>query len=330
MFRYLRGSARDNLIETMDTPDFDMSTSHSDLLRVQIRHRVITYYIAKTEHTTKFFDSIGNIRCHDTKSSFNGGYRYEFWHDAWHSSKNDFNKDHYHTIFGNVEKITPNVLQCVIDHIEQYQYENNLCEATQNECLLSTTDKQKLITHYQEFYTKNLKKLEDSIYIKLVDYYHSAAKSLVDAFFSALLQMYIKPKLIDAGYSQSKIAWATDIIDSAKSYVLSGSLLNVSIAYGLKKGLAKALRTIGFRETVVETLTSSIATVVAITKNPFSLIEIGFNGGGVAFGKYLAMRVVICMLPKLKEEPPISAEIHDSNITGDEGHHSNLRRRNIG
>ncbi len=294
------------------------------------------------------------LRTEECIAEFKYGHRDDPDHRSWHKSENDFEISHSHIISANNEKMQPAELQCILDNIIRFDkgqkyyhklynisYAPSSTETTRldpEKVALTVEDRNYILEKYTEFYnykgtseqeeklaaevTQQLDILNESITIRRSDINKSLdeiGKSVFQAFFSTLLNHYLKPYFISkSSFKPANITWACDIVNSACKLALTQSPMQTGFSYVLEKAIKSALLKLGIDLTTTEALVTNLGTITAITENPSQLIQLGLNSCAASVGQNAAY-AIIRQLPKLKEEPAVekssgtSVEVNTTN-----------------
>jgi len=234
-------------------------------------------------------------------------------HNSWHRTYAEKSEVHYHITSNDyIKPITVDEVKCLFGAIKSAEKELGLCRDGNTDCVLTDEDYKKIIQEYTHSLTQvHSKKLVHSnavnkhveeLYVFLENGTIHAAKVFTQSFLTTLFDNYLTPLLINQGLGRRKAIVICEGLKTTMTYGLSSSLLGASLDIIIRNGLERILIQNGVNGSVASTILSTIGTVLAFTKNPFSLVELLFNGVVAFNGQLMAFGVIHC-LPKLKLEP---------------------------
>lgn len=162
-------------------------------------------------------------------------------------------------------------------------------------------------THSAVMHCDILQQRSESVYDLMQSRCVEGAKSFTQSFIETFGDKYLKPWLINQGVHHENAATMIQGLKNASLVALTHSLYRVLVSTIVKSALETVLTNAGFDKDAVAGLATKVATVMAITDDPFNLIELGVNGMGAQAGEFAAWELIY-KLPKLKKEPAVAAD----------------------
>lgn len=257
------------------------------------------------------------------------------FHDFLHINVSDpqDGKQHGHFYKKNFEPVSYAEYECLIKNIKDGEKEHTICKDGINNCILPD----KAVEDFSQQY-KPYSEIKANIYIKqqeaekeinaqIVDKSIMLGKNFLDAFAYTLIQHYVKPYMMQNGYSHKNILRFCNVLQAMLLGILSYSPLQAGICFLIKKGLDYAFKAIGIDSSAIQELASGIGTVVAIVENPLSLGQLGVGSCLASYGIAAAYQMIE-LLPKLRVEPEDTHPNSETCVVNQPKHSSkNLRRR---
>jgi len=311
--------------------EIDVNTTNDSqgIREVYTKNNVVTFFLREAKYEITLRPEL----------CFKKDFRYlkhnDTYHDSYHQRIEDFLIPHLHVLKGRIEtkEMTREDMNCLINTIKDFEKHFQICQDGKTDCVLSDKDAEVIKDSYNQHLGKRASKnnaAAKKIYAELEKNCIVGAQSFTQAFVTTMLDKYLQPLLINQGLYHSHARGSIEFLKSSITMGLGASYLQTALDAIIRNGIGSLLSKLGVNAQVTENLLSEIGTVVAFTKNPFSLLELSVNGSAAALGQSTAY-LVIHALPKLKYEEPPEAELEkthahvvEKNISENNG---NLRKR---
>lgn len=311
------------------------SGTNQSVKKVYVHNKALTIFIEENEIADAAYDVIVNTD-HCYENGFRFVYQDEADHASAHQSPADYQQGHTHILKNQKaphQLLSPKNLKCVLNDLKEFEKYHGLCKDGKTECAITDIDIQKIETNFAEYIrVSKLKKPDinaaaDAICAELESRLKFGAKTFTHIFLMTFLDKYIKPYLIDKFNDPQKANMAVDIIRTGITFALVESLFRAALSVTISTGLKVALTAYGMDREQVNIIVNRIASVLAFTENPLSLVDIGITDTAAEIGQKAAY-AAIHSLPKLRIEPEIEeGPGHIGNIPNAPVV-SGLRRRN--
>ncbi|MDF1760259.1 MAG: hypothetical protein P1U40_06950 [Coxiellaceae bacterium] len=326
VYQYLYQAEAEGLRATVKRPQHASMIFHpgsvanatvpSDLTRVEIKDKAITYYSpAETEGpvymaVSRAFDRGDMHHCDADKTPIRFTYQYEDHHPSLHFDPKDYAETHVHVTYN--KKITPAELKCFVKQVRALQRAEGMCDKTKpSDCLIDSAHSKALKKSFEE----RLDSKHERLIRKRIDRKTDAVMHHIEAvksqflmaagigYSETILRRYVLPLLQSKGVSY-KVAYAA--VESAiavlKSKIVGASAMVSSFL--VNKALLLVLRQLRISQVNSERVASLGGAMMAVLSDPSSLVSIAGVATGTATGVAAAETTlrVLPSIPKLRGE----------------------------
>lgn len=230
-------------------------------------------------------------------------------HDTWHvkSTSPKDPKEHYHIGDPKRKLLTPEMMNCLVSAIKTYEKENNLCQDGKEGCLIPDKASKVWQAQYAKFYANQPEVIEDAFKKNITIGFEAFAQGLLVTLFNKYILPYIISKKANDPsnkLTQKEIESIKYRASQAIAFLTTRSPINALYYSVFLAGTQYLLSQWITDKNLIDSMTNTISTTIAFTKNPFSLVELGMTAGGFTMGEDIAHKI-ITLLPKIKSEPAI-------------------------
>jgi hypothetical protein len=297
--------------------NFKSSKNSNTIKEVNTSRNALTFYTqADPETCLASLRVLDPAKCAELVRS---GMQNDIEHSQWHLGHKDFETCHAHLLKGSnyFEDFTVAEVICMLKNVKQFEKEHHLCKDGKTHCMLSQEDADKLITAYTEYYTQKnpadhkvmRHTPESSLTYEAVKEgltaYRFVLQTFAYIFLTTFLDKYIRPLLINQGFSLKQAYRITEVAKSGCRLMSTTSILSTTVDLVIRQGLKWMLDKMGAEPKFIDSLNSALTKINIIAEfssDPFSLMKL-YNVSVMTLAAERSAYLLIHCLPKLREEP---------------------------